>query len=141
VLAISPKTGMYRGVPRRISAFDPLVCTSKRFIVHIGRSTAVTPGSRPGDAAIRVSGVEKRVHMLEIRRRLGSSPRERGSKEDFTCPDIFELADGRFAVVGTDMTAELSGLLPADAGVASYEKIVVVTRETLLHARADIPPA
>ncbi|WP_432984488.1 hypothetical protein [Dactylosporangium sp. CA-233914] len=72
-------------------------------------------------------------------RRLGSTPRERGSREEATCPDIFELADGRFAVIGTEMTAELRGRLPADAGVADYERIVVISRETLLHAKRDIP--
>ncbi len=75
----------------------------------------------------------------QIRRRLGSSPRERGSSQEFTCPDIFELSDGSFAVIGTDMTAALQPLLPADAGVADYERVVVISRETLLHAKADIP--
>lgn len=74
-------------------------------------------------------------------RRLGSTPRERGSREELSCPDIFELPDGRFAVIGTDMTEELHGLLPADAGVAGYERIVVITRDTLLHAKRDIPDA
>ncbi|GAA4258921.1 hypothetical protein [Dactylosporangium darangshiense] len=72
-------------------------------------------------------------------RRLGSTPRERGSREELSCPDIFELPDGRFAVIGTDMTGELHGMLPPDAGVASYERIVVITRDTLLHAKRDIP--
>ncbi|MDQ7908424.1 hypothetical protein RB614_28240 [Phytohabitans sp. ZYX-F-186] len=74
-----------------------------------------------------------------INRRLGSTPRERGSVDNGTCPDIFELSDGRFAVIGTDATAELEGHLPADAGRASYERIVIITRETLMHAKRDIP--
>ena len=37
------------------------------------------------------------------------------------------------------MTAELDGLLPQDASRADYERIVVVTRDTLLRAKADIP--
>ncbi|MFD8075767.1 hypothetical protein ACFV3E_24320 [Streptomyces sp. NPDC059718] len=56
-----------------------------------------------------------------------------------TCPDIFELSDGRFAVIGTDMTSELDGALPSDAGRADDERIVVITRETLVRAKADIP--
>lgn len=72
-------------------------------------------------------------------RRLGSTPQQRGSSTNATCPDIFELTDGRFAVIGTDMTGLLEGLLPADAGCADYERIVVVTRETLIAARRDIP--
>jgi hypothetical protein len=56
-----------------------------------------------------------------------------------TCPDIFELSDGRFAVIGTDMTAELDGALPADAARAEHERIVVLTRDTLTLAKRDIP--
>ena len=55
------------------------------------------------------------------------------------CPDIFELSDGRFAVIGTEMTSELDCLLPSDAARADYEKIVVISRDTLLRAKADIP--
>ena len=76
---------------------------------------------------------------MHIVRRIGASPRERGSVTNSTCPDIFELSDGRFAVIGTEMTAEFDGLLPADAGRADYEKIVVISRETLIRAKADIP--
>ena len=56
-----------------------------------------------------------------------------------SCPDVFELADGRFAIIGTDATGDLDGRLPADASRADYERIVVITRETLVRARADIP--
>lgn len=51
---------------------------------------------------------------------------------------MFELSDGRFAIIGTDMTDELANRLPADAGVAPYERIVVITRDTLLRAKGDI---
>ena len=76
---------------------------------------------------------------VEIVRRLGLPPRERGSLDNGTCPDVFELANGDFAVIGTDMTAELDGALPADAARADYERIVVVSRATLLSAKRDIP--
>ncbi|MFE2426059.1 hypothetical protein ACFXJ5_04775 [Streptomyces sp. NPDC059373] len=76
--------------------------------------------------------------MTHITRRLGATPRERGSYSNGTCPDLFELSDGRFAVIGTDVTDELSGKLPPDAGVAPYERIVVITRDTLLRAKDDI---
>jgi hypothetical protein len=56
-----------------------------------------------------------------------------------TCPDIFELSDGRFAVIGTDLTEELDRALPGDAARADYERIVVITRETLVSAKQDIP--
>ncbi|MEU3983108.1 hypothetical protein AB0F77_23985 [Streptomyces sp. NPDC026672] len=77
----------------------------------------------------------------DIVRRIGASPRQRGSLDGNTCPDIFELADGSFAVIGTDKTEALDGKLPADAGRADYERIVVITRETLLRAKVDIPDA
>ncbi|MFC8426901.1 MULTISPECIES: hypothetical protein [unclassified Streptomyces] len=79
--------------------------------------------------------------MSQIIRRLGVAPRYRGSTNGGTCPDIFELADGNFAVIGTDMTDSLDADLPADAARADYERIVVITRETLVRAKADIPDA
>ncbi|PKV88432.1 hypothetical protein [Streptomyces sp. TLI_146] len=76
---------------------------------------------------------------MTIVRRVGASPRERGSLSGQTCPDIFELSDGRFAVIGTDMTEYLDGKLPSDAARAEYERIVAISRETLVRAKADIP--
>jgi hypothetical protein len=81
----------------------------------------------------------RRAMSVEVVRRLGIPPKERGSATNGTCPDIFELSDGNFAVIGTDMTAELEGKLPADAGLADYERIVVVSRATVVAARKDIP--
>ncbi|MFC8433779.1 hypothetical protein ACFY94_14265 [Streptomyces griseorubiginosus] len=78
---------------------------------------------------------------MRIVRRIGASPRERGSMSGDTCPDIFELSDGNFAVIGTEATAELDNLLPADAARADYERIVIVSRETLVRAKTDIPDA
>jgi len=76
---------------------------------------------------------------VRIVRRLGLSPRARNSLDNGTCPDIFELADGRFAVIGTEATKDLEHVLPSDAAVADYERIVIITRETLVSAKADIP--
>lgn len=78
---------------------------------------------------------------MKIVRRIGASPRERGSVTGETCPDIFELSDGSFAVIGTEATATLDIELPADAARADHESIVVISRETLLRAKADIPDA
>ncbi|MEV5934802.1 hypothetical protein AB0L56_19210 [Streptomyces sp. NPDC052079] len=78
---------------------------------------------------------------MEIVRRIGASPKERGSMTGDTCPDIFELSDGNFAVIGTDATASLDARLPADAARADHERIVVISRETLLRAKGDIPDA
>ncbi|CCK28159.1 hypothetical protein BN159_3780 [Streptomyces davaonensis JCM 4913] len=76
-----------------------------------------------------------------ITRRLGKPPRQRGSFTAETCPDLFELSDGNFAVIGTEATAELDPYLPSDAARADYERIVVITRETLINAKRDIPDA
>lgn len=58
-----------------------------------------------------------------------------------SCPDLFELSDGNFAVIGTDRTEDLEASLPPDAARADYERIVVITRDTLLRAKRDIPDA
>ncbi|GGT60479.1 hypothetical protein [Streptomyces coeruleorubidus] len=79
--------------------------------------------------------------MTLIVRRIGIPPRERGSTSGANCPDLFELADGNFAVIGTEATAELESELPGDASRADYETIVIITRETLVRTKADIPDA
>ncbi|WP_221349083.1 hypothetical protein [Streptomyces beigongshangae] len=79
------------------------------------------------------------VTSPDITRRIGVSPRQRGSLDGNTCPDIFELNDGSFAIIGADRTDVLEGKLPADAGRSSDERIVVITRETLIRAKLDIP--
>ncbi|MFF2516469.1 hypothetical protein [Streptomyces sp. NPDC058086] len=78
---------------------------------------------------------------MKIVRRLGATPRERGSATGQSCPDIFELSDGSFAVIGREATKELDPELPPDAARADYERIVIITRETLLRAKQDIPDA
>ncbi|MFE5814919.1 hypothetical protein [Streptomyces sp. NPDC056479] len=77
--------------------------------------------------------------MSQIIRRIGVPPSSRGSTGGGNCPDIFELADGNFAVIGTDATDSLDPDLPSDASRADYERIVVITRETLIRAKTDIP--
>ncbi|MCX4457372.1 hypothetical protein OG585_32925 [Streptomyces sp. NBC_01340] len=78
---------------------------------------------------------------MKIVRRVGATPRERGSATGQSCPDIFELSDGSFAVIGREATKELDPELPSDAARAEYERIVIITRETLLRAKKDIPDA
>ncbi|MGW5867912.1 hypothetical protein ACWFRJ_37860 [Streptomyces sp. NPDC055239] len=78
---------------------------------------------------------------MKIVRRIGVSPQQRGSASGQSCPDVFELSDGNFAVIGTEATAALEKELPSDASRADYERIVIVSRETLVRAKADIPDA
>ena len=75
----------------------------------------------------------------KVKRRVGLPPSTRGSATNCTCPDIFELANGDFAVIGTEATDDLEPHLPTDAARADYERIVVVSRATLLAAKRDIP--
>ncbi|WP_326823728.1 hypothetical protein OHA77_35970 [Streptosporangium sp. NBC_01639] len=73
-------------------------------------------------------------------RRLGKTPKERGDTTAATgSPDIIELDDGNFAVIGTDITDQL-GLNPLpDARCAPGERIVQISRATLISAKSDIP--
>ena len=75
-----------------------------------------------------------------IKRRLGPDPHANGAQTVALsgCPDIFELADGDFAIIGSDITNE-AGKLPNDAGCASYERIVRIPRALLVRAKAAIP--
>ncbi|MES5818387.1 hypothetical protein [Streptomyces sp. RG80] len=79
--------------------------------------------------------------MSRIVRRIGPSPRARGCETGQTCPDIFELSDGNFAIIGTEATEQLDSELPPDAARADYERIVVISRDVLIRAKADIPDA
>lgn len=55
------------------------------------------------------------------------------------CPDIWELADGDFAVIGPDITAEAGGRLPPSASCGPDERIIKLPRRSLVLAKPDIP--
>lgn len=78
---------------------------------------------------------------MDFLRRLGPDPHANGFQTPALdgCPDIWELRDGDFAIIGVDMTEEALQKLPATAGCGPDEKIVRVPRRILLAARADIP--
>ncbi|WPO70909.1 MULTISPECIES: hypothetical protein [unclassified Streptomyces] len=78
---------------------------------------------------------------LSTYRRIGVAPPQRGSFSGETCPDIFELDDGDFAVIGTDATDELTSSLPPGCVRGAHQRIVVITRQTFTMARRDIPDA
>ena len=73
-------------------------------------------------------------------RRLGCDPHANGQKTASLegCPDIFELVDGDFAIIGVDIT-EQKAHLPSTAGCGPDERIVRIPRKTLVLAKADIP--
>jgi hypothetical protein len=58
-----------------------------------------------------------------------------------SCPDILELADGDFAIIGADITTEAADRLPLGSGCGPEERIVRIPRALLLRARRDIPAA
>jgi hypothetical protein len=70
-----------------------------------------------------------------IRRRVGSTPQERGSTQGVSCPDVFELENGDFAVIGTQ--SEEPELLP-DAFVADGDTQIVIPRDVILAAMSDL---
>jgi hypothetical protein len=70
-------------------------------------------------------------------RRLG----DQSSPPNRTCPDIWELDNGDFAIIGHDMTAEYSSRLPETVSLQETERLVVVPRLRLLSARKDLPDA
>lgn len=74
-------------------------------------------------------------------RRLGPDPHADGrlSQAAMNCPDVWELDNGDFAVIGIEMTEELAPRLPPTASCGPDERIVRVPRRILVDARADIP--
>jgi len=74
-------------------------------------------------------------------RRLGPDPHLGGAQTPGLqgCPDIFELENGDFAIVGRDVTSTLKGELPQGATCGPDERIIAIPRKTLVLAKADIP--
>lgn len=76
-----------------------------------------------------------------FKRRIGLDPHAEGggSSTSENCPDIWELEDGSFAIIGANRTAELKSLLPKSASCGDDEEIIVIPRVTLIAAKNDIP--
>lgn len=76
-------------------------------------------------------------------RRLGPDPHAHGAQTVALngCPDIFELASGDFAIIGSDITEASAGRLPATASCGPDERIIQIPRKTLVLAKRDIPNA
>jgi hypothetical protein len=74
-----------------------------------------------------------------FKRRLGRSAQELGlSSSSSSCPDIWELENGDFAMIGTDATEAYSRRLPAGASVGAHERVVVLPRSIVRSATSDI---
>lgn len=74
-------------------------------------------------------------------RRVGPDPHADGKQTIAAqnCPDVWELADGNFAVIGIDITDVCKDRLPPTAGCGPDERVVLVQRRILVDARLDIP--
>ncbi|HET6704101.1 hypothetical protein [Amycolatopsis sp.] len=56
-----------------------------------------------------------------------------------TCPDLWELENGDFAIIGSDLTDEYSSRLPEGVSIAPYERLVVLPRARIVSSKKDIP--
>ena len=78
---------------------------------------------------------------MNIIRRLGPDPHANGAQTSSLqgCPDILELEDGDFAVIGLDVTTALAGKLAFGASCGPDERIIKIPRKTLVLAKSAIP--
>ena len=74
-------------------------------------------------------------------KRLGPDPHANGTQSAGCdgCPDIWQLADGDFAIIGIDITHAAAPHLPPTAGCGPDERIVRLPRKLLVNAKRDIP--
>jgi hypothetical protein len=77
---------------------------------------------------------------MKFKNRLGPDPHEAGMPTYACqgCPDIWELDNGDFAVIGIEMPGAGENL-PPTASCGPDERIVRIPRRTLVLAKADIP--
>jgi len=78
--------------------------------------------------------------QLKFLRRIGPDPHANGAQTVAlrNCPDIWELASGDFAVIGINIS-DLAASLPPTASCGPDERIVLIPRNLLVGAKADIP--
>jgi len=76
-----------------------------------------------------------------FKKRIGEDPHANGEDTPAAngCPDIWELSDGNFAVIGIRKTKEYLSSLPETAGCGHDEEIVIIPRKLLVNAKKDIP--
>ena len=78
---------------------------------------------------------------IKFFRRIGQDPHANGALTVACrgCPDIWELDNGDFAVIGIDITDAATPKLPPTAGCGPDERIVRLPRNLLVNAKRDIP--
>ncbi len=78
-----------------------------------------------------------------FKQRIGPDPHRDGGATSGAngCPDIWEMENGDFAVIGFPKTEALRPNLPVSASCGPDEGIVVIPRDVLLRAKSYIPDA
>jgi hypothetical protein len=79
-----------------------------------------------------------------LKQRLGKAMREfdgNPTPRSDGCPDIWELENGDFAVIGRDATAAYRARLPNGVTIRHDECLSIVPRFMLIAAKPDIPDA
>ena len=73
-------------------------------------------------------------------RRIGPDPHANGERTPALrgCPDIFEMENGDFAIIGKDIT-EFAAQLPSSASCGPDERMIRLPRKILVRAKSDIP--
>jgi hypothetical protein len=76
-------------------------------------------------------------------RRLGPDPHENGAATENLagCPDVLELANGDFAIIGRDITTTAQRAMFPTANCGPDERVIQVPRRILVAAKRDIPDA
>jgi hypothetical protein len=75
-----------------------------------------------------------------VLRRLGQNG-QRQCVNGHHCPQILEIEGGDLAVVGLDITEEVSRAMPPGPGVGPQERVVRIPRRVVVEAWADMPAA
>ena len=86
--------------------------------------------------------VKYRLRMnapIKFIRRIGPAPSGAQCFNSSACPDIWELENGDFAIIGVDITTDAMEKLPPTAGCAAHERIIRLPRNLLVNAKRDIP--
>lgn len=78
---------------------------------------------------------------MKFLRRLGPDRHANGALTYAAhgCPDIWEIEGGDFAIIGSDITADVAHKLPRSANCGPDEKVVRIPRKTPVLAKRDIP--
>jgi hypothetical protein len=90
---------------------------------------------------ILIFKLKREDKMKVFKCRLGPDPHGGGGSTAAMngCPDIWELENGDFAVIGIRKTEKYSAFLPETASCGPDEEIVVIPRSLLINAKSDIP--